>query len=66
MLLGHSTSGLLIEQALINTCAKDATTGLAFFATPHRGDKILVSIGMVVAKIAINPSFQRAEMYLRH
>jgi hypothetical protein len=44
LLLGYSISGLLIKQALINahnnpkyTSIKDATTGLAFFATPHNG-----------------------------
>jgi hypothetical protein len=47
-LLGHSMGGLLIKQALINahTPIKDATTGLAFSATPHNGgDWMLVSLG---------------------
>jgi triacylglycerol esterase/lipase EstA (alpha/beta hydrolase family) len=44
LFLGHSMGGLLIKQALISahnnpdyTPIKDATTGLAFFATPHHG-----------------------------
>jgi triacylglycerol esterase/lipase EstA (alpha/beta hydrolase family) len=44
LLLGHSMGGLLIKQALITahnnpkyTSIKDATTGLAFFATSHNG-----------------------------
>ncbi|KAL0932402.1 NB-ARC domain-containing protein [Colletotrichum truncatum] len=44
LFLGHSTGGLLIKLALINahnnpryTPIKDATSGLAFFATPHHG-----------------------------
>lgn len=53
LLLGHSMGGLLIKQALINahnnlkyTLIKDATTRLAFFATPHHGgDSMLVSLG---------------------
>ncbi|KGO58308.1 hypothetical protein PEX2_068180 [Penicillium expansum] len=53
--------GLLIKQALINahnnkkyTSIKDATTGLAFFATPHRGGHdMLLSLGGVAANIAL-------------
>jgi triacylglycerol esterase/lipase EstA (alpha/beta hydrolase family) len=60
LLLGHSMGGLLIKQALINahnnpkyTPIKDTTTGLAFFATPHNGgDRMLVRLGGMVAKIA--------------
>jgi hypothetical protein len=60
---------LLIKQALINAHinpkykpVKDATTGLAFFATPHRGeDRMLVSIGGVVAKIATTVGFQKGD-----
>jgi hypothetical protein len=44
LFLGHSIGGLLIKQALVNahnnrkfTPIKDATKGLAFFATPHNG-----------------------------
>ncbi|RKK23581.1 hypothetical protein BFJ67_g17092, partial [Fusarium oxysporum f. sp. cepae] len=43
LFLGHDVGGLLIKQALINALndpmyspIKDATSGLAFFATPHR------------------------------
>jgi triacylglycerol esterase/lipase EstA (alpha/beta hydrolase family) len=69
LLLGHSMGGLLIKQALINahnnpkyTPIKDATTGLAFFATPHRGgDWKLVSLGGVVAKIATAVGFQKGD-----
>ncbi len=69
LLLGHSIGGLLIKQALINvhnnpkyTPIKDATTGLAFFATPHRGgDWMLVSLGGVVAKIATAVGFQKGD-----
>lgn len=69
LLLGHSMGGLLIKQALINahnnpkyTSIKDATTGLAFFATPHNGgDWMLVSLGGVVAKIAMAVGFQKGD-----
>jgi len=65
LFLGHSMGGLLIKQALINaynnpkyTPIKDATTGLAFFATPHHGgNRVLVSLGSVVAKIATAMGF---------
>jgi hypothetical protein len=61
--------GLLIKQALINahnnpkyTLIKDATTGLAFFATPHHGgDWMLVSLGSVAAKIATAMGFQKGD-----
>jgi hypothetical protein len=69
LLLGHSMGGLLIKQALINAChnpkyspTKDATIGLAFFATPHRGgDRMLVSLGGVAAKIATTVGFQKGD-----
>ena len=69
LLLGHSMGGLLIKQALINahnnpkyTPIKDATTGLAFFATPHKGgDRMLVSLGGMVAKIATALGFQKGD-----
>jgi len=69
LLLGHSMGGLLIKQALINahnnpkyTPIKDATTGLAFFATPHHGaDWLLVSLAGVVAKIATSVGFQKGD-----
>ncbi|KAI1500990.1 hypothetical protein F5X99DRAFT_219281 [Biscogniauxia marginata] len=58
--IGHSMGGLLIKQALINarhnpkyTPIKDATSGLAFFATPHKGgNQALVSLGAITTKIA--------------
>ena len=61
--------GLLIKQALINahnnskyTPIKEATSGLAFFATPHNGgDFKLVSLGAVAAKIAIATGFQKGD-----
>ena len=69
LLLGHSMGGLLIKQALINahnnpkyTPIKDATTGLAFFGTPHHGgDWMLVSLGGVVAKIVTVVGFQQGD-----
>ena len=69
LLLGHSLGGLLIEQALINAHnnakyepIKNATKGLAFFATPHNGgNTLLVSIGGVVAKIAVHLGFQKGD-----
>ncbi|RYP50073.1 hypothetical protein DL768_004359 [Monosporascus sp. mg162] len=69
LLLGHSLGGLLIKQALINAHnnekydhVKTATTGLAFFATPHDGgNKTLVSIGAVAAKIAVALGFQKGD-----
>jgi hypothetical protein len=69
LLLGHSMGGLLIKQALINahinpkyTPIKDATTGLAFFATPHHGgDWMLVSLGGLAAKIATTVGFQKGD-----
>lgn len=69
LLLGHSMGGLLIKQALINahnnpryTPIKDATTGLAFFATPHHGgDWMLVSLGGVASKIATAVGFQQGD-----
>ena len=72
LLLGYSLGGLLIKQALINahnnpkyTPIKDATTGLAFFATPHHGgDWMLVSLGGVVAKIATAVGFQKGDNVL--
>src|SRR5207248_897387 len=69
LLLGHSMGGLLIKQALINAHnnpkympIKDATTGLAFFATPHNGgDWKLVSLGGIAAKIATTAGFQKGD-----
>jgi hypothetical protein len=69
LFLGHSMGGLLIKQALINahnnpkyTPIKVATTGLAFFATPHHGgDTMLVSLGGVVTKIATAIGFQKGD-----
>lgn len=59
----------MIKQALINahnnvkySSIKDATTGLAFFATPHNGgDWKLVSLGSVAAKIATAVGFQQGD-----
>jgi hypothetical protein len=59
----------LIKQALINahnnpkyTPIKDATTGLAFFATPQRGaDALWVGLGSVAAKIATTLGFQKGD-----
>ncbi|SPO06474.1 uncharacterized protein DNG_09164 [Cephalotrichum gorgonifer] len=56
-------------QALINahnnrkyTRIKDATTGLAFFATPHNGsDHALVSLGSTAATIASTLGFQKGD-----
>ena len=69
LLLGHSMGGLLIKQALINahnnpkyTSIKESTTGLAFFATPHKGGNgLLVSLGGLVAEIAIAMGFQKGD-----
>ena len=69
LFLGHSMGGLLIKQALINahnnpdySPIKDATTGLAFFATPHHGgDWMLVSLASVAAKIATALGFQKGD-----
>ena len=69
VLMGHSMGGLLIKQALINahnnpdyTSIKNATTGLAFFATPHHGgDWKLVSLGGVAAKVALTLGFQKGD-----
>ena len=69
ILLGHSMGGLLIKQALINahnnpkyTPIKDSTTGLVFFATPHRGGEWkLVSLGGLAAKIATSVGFQKGD-----
>ncbi|KAK1636654.1 hypothetical protein BDP81DRAFT_449649 [Colletotrichum phormii] len=69
LFLGHSMGGLLIKQALINahnnpnyTPIKDATRGLAFFATPHHGgDWKLVSLGSLAAKIATATGFQKGD-----
>jgi triacylglycerol esterase/lipase EstA (alpha/beta hydrolase family) len=72
LLLGHSMGGLLIKQALINahnnpkhTATKDATTGLAFFATPHHGaEKLVLSLGGLAAKIALAAGFQKGDNVL--
>ncbi|KAI1126749.1 TPR-like protein [Nemania abortiva] len=67
--LCHSMGGLLVKQALINahgdakhTPTKLATSGIAFFATPHNGgDPKLVSLGGVVAKVARAAGFQKGD-----
>jgi hypothetical protein len=69
LFLGHSMGGLLIKQALVNaqnnpryTPIKDATKGLAFFATPHHGgDWKLVSLGGAAAKIATTIGTQKGD-----
>lgn len=69
LLLGHSMGGLLIKQALINAhnnskymLIKEVTTGLAFFATPHRGGNWkLVSLGRLATKIATTMGFQKGD-----
>lgn len=61
--------GLLIKQALVNaqnnpkyTLIKEATKGIAFFATPHDGgDRKLVNLGAVAAKIATSAGFQKGD-----
>ncbi|PNP80928.1 hypothetical protein FNYG_05743 [Fusarium nygamai] len=57
LLLGHSTGGLLIKQALINAhsnpgynAIKDDTTGIVFFGTPH--EFITQKLGEIVTAIA--------------
>jgi hypothetical protein len=67
--LCHSMGGLLVKQALINahnnpkyTPIKAATSGLAFFATPHNGgDWKLVSLGTMASKIAMTAGFQKGD-----
>jgi hypothetical protein len=69
LFLGYSIGGLLIKQALINThynskytLIKDAMTGLAFFATLYYGgDRMLVSLGGVVAKIVTAVGLQKGD-----
>jgi hypothetical protein len=61
--------GLLVKQALINahnnpkyTPIKRATSGLAFFATPHNGgDWRLVRLGSLVSQIAMAAGFQQGD-----
>ncbi|CAH0017853.1 unnamed protein product [Clonostachys rhizophaga] len=62
---GHSMGGILIKQALINahvnpvySSIKDATSGLAFFATPQSGgDQTLVNLGRIAVAIANTVGF---------
>lgn len=69
LFLGHSMGGILIKQALVNafnnqlyTSIKDATTGLAFFATPHFGaKKSMVTLGGVAAEIALHVGFEAGD-----
>jgi hypothetical protein len=57
--------GILIKQALINahvnpvySSIKDATSGLAFFATPQSGgDQTLVNLGRIAVAIANTVGF---------
>jgi len=67
--LCHSMGGLLVKQALVNahnnpryTPIKAATSGLAFFATPHNGGEWkLVNLGMLASKIATTVGFQKGD-----
>jgi triacylglycerol esterase/lipase EstA (alpha/beta hydrolase family) len=67
--LCHSMGGFLVKQALINahnnpkyTPIKTATSGLAFFATPHNGgDWKLVSLGALASTIARKSGFQKGD-----
>ncbi len=67
--LCHSMGGLLVKQALVNahnnpryTTIKTATSGLAFFATPHDGgDRLLVNLGMLASRIATTIGFQQGD-----
>jgi pimeloyl-ACP methyl ester carboxylesterase len=66
--LGHSMGGLLIKQALTMYTnwnylpIINATAGLAFFATPHYcGERTLVSLGGLAAKIATALGFQKGD-----
>lgn len=73
LLLGHSMGGLLIKQALVNAHnnpkyypIRDATTGLAFFATPHNGgNPTLVSLGDKAASIAKLLGFKKGDNVLK-
>ncbi|KAM7192624.1 hypothetical protein V8F33_008235 [Rhypophila sp. PSN 637] len=64
---GHSMGGLLIKQVLVNASIDpfyrpiaNATTGIAFFGTPHRGArKLLVSLGGFASRVASRFRFQR-------
>ncbi|KAJ5153538.1 uncharacterized protein N7482_010016 [Penicillium canariense] len=56
--IGHSLGGLVIKQALLNAkedpkykSIANATFGLVFFGTPHRGAKA-VELGKIAARIA--------------
>jgi hypothetical protein len=67
--LCHSMGGLLVKQALINahsnpkyTPIKVATSGLAFFATPHNGgDWKAVKLGTLASRIATTAGFQQGD-----
>ncbi|KAK5652162.1 hypothetical protein OQA88_10804 [Cercophora sp. LCS_1] len=69
LFLGHSLGGLLIKQALVNAHnnpkyapIKSATRGIAFFATPHNGgNRMLVGIGGIAARIATDLGFQKGD-----
>lgn len=56
--IGHSLGGLVIKQALLNAkedpkynTIRNATSGLVFFGTPHRGAKS-VELGKIAARVA--------------
>jgi len=69
LFLGHSMGGLLIKQALVLAAQnrkfapiRDATAGLAFFATPHHGgERKRVRLGGVVTKVATTLGFQKGD-----
>jgi hypothetical protein len=67
--LAHSMGGLLVKQALINAqinaryaSIKAATSGLAFFATPHKGgNKRLVGLGKMASRFATSTGLQQGD-----
>lgn len=67
--LAHSMGGLLVKQALINAqinpryaSIKAATSGLAFFATPHKGGTPrLVNLGKIASRFAITAGLQQGD-----
>ncbi|RDW64624.1 hypothetical protein BP6252_10275 [Coleophoma cylindrospora] len=69
ILMGHSLGGILLEQALINAQANsalrhiyNATTGLAFFGTPHNGgSSTLVVAGKQAARVAGALGFKKGD-----
>lgn len=72
VLLGHSLGGLLNKEALVlarNSSTYEpifkATSGLAFFATPHEGGKTtLVSLGRIFQSIARSVNLKKGDKIL--